>query len=134
MSEKSKTKGFDSRQHLRVPCKGALKLVVSPKMRKVVNLLTARFSGDVLDISIQGMGIVCNVFLPKGIRVQGTIDGKAFDGTHQSKTVRFVGIVMNSRMSKGKGYRVGIRFERLTDRNKAIIEVHVQKHSPQSRS
>ncbi|MFH1355341.1 MAG: PilZ domain-containing protein, partial [Candidatus Omnitrophota bacterium] len=76
------------------------------------------FDAQVVDISSLGMGMFSKYFLPKGLILELSMDGKYF-GVSEDIVVRAE--VRHCAFIKGRGYRSGMQFLNLSDNDKKVV-------------
>ena len=86
---------------------------------------TKRIKAEVFDLSIGGMGLLLNYFLPKGLQIKLLVDGKCFNS---DKEIMLKAEVRYCITLKANRYKCGIRFTDISEENKNIIVNFIASH------
>lgn len=127
--------GMESRRVPRAPIKAAIRMAVAPKMKSQVALAKGHISGELIDISALGIGMLASIYLPKGTRLHSKFPRASVTGKQEKGDIAFVGTVKNCRMmnmgtseASPHPYRIGIEFSRIAKRHLALIDAYVKKN------
>jgi len=124
MTQQDKNKFPESRLHPRVIFDAKISSIkVSEKMRDSVNLIKEEFSGQAIDISLGGIGIYSEYYLPTGLLLELKIDGSVLGIQRQLEIkaeVRYCNFITQRK------YRCGLKFVDLSKEDKAILAEFVK--------
>jgi len=122
--EKDKKKFPNSRLHPRVIVNAKISSIkISEKMRDAVALVKDEFVGQAVDISVDGIGIFLEYYLPTGVHLDLDVEGKVFGVDRALKMkaeVRYCNFIAQ------KKYRCGMKFIEISKEDKEVISEFVK--------
>ncbi|MBU0709561.1 MAG: PilZ domain-containing protein [Candidatus Omnitrophica bacterium] len=99
--------------------------IPSEHKQKFALISGMNFDAQIVDISILGIGMFSKYFLPKGLILELNMEGQYF-GISEDITVKAE--VRHCTFIKGRGYRSGMQFLNLSDKDKKVITEFINTH------
>lgn len=122
--EKDKKKFPNSRLHPRVIVNAKISSVkISDKMKDAVSLVKDEFSGQAIDISVDGIGIFLEYYLPTGVHLDLAVEGQAFG---VDRSLKMKGEVRYCNFIAQRKYRCGMKFIEMSKEDREIIAEFVK--------
>lgn len=111
----------ETRRTGRVAVKIPVKVRVNPSSEKDFRIAQRELYLSAIEVSVTGMGILSNVYVPEGVILDIEFDTKSlFEKEKENRQVKITGEVVSSRMYGGQ-YRLGILFKEISPDDKSTI-------------
>ena len=124
MIQKDKNKFPESRLHPRVIVNAKISSIkVSEKMRDTVNLVKEEFFGQAIDISIGGIGIYIEYYLPTGVHLDLQVEGSPLGA---QRPLNIKGEVRYCNFIAQHKYRCGLKFIEISKEDRDVIAEFVK--------
>lgn len=116
---------MESRAGMRVKMAATIMVEIDTDMKEKVRIIREPQKAVIVDISVIGLGVISQIFFPKGAILVIKLDASLFD---LEKPVRIIGEVRYCRPSKSKDYRLGVKFLDIDKDLLSRIREHVEQH------
>ena len=117
--------GIECRAGIRVRIDATIMVEIDTCMKDKVRIIREPQKAVIVDMSVVGLGVISQIFLPKGAILVIQLDATLFN---LDKPARVIGEVRYCRPSKSKNYRVGVKFLDVEKNLLARIKDYVEQH------
>lgn len=129
---------WETRKGQRLQVNGTVWIQINPAMGDAVHLEKEAVEVNLVDISVEGVGLLSKTFLPKGTVVDLEFPGSALTvpkSPPPPKNIRLTAKVMYSR-PQGEMCRMGLRISQMSDETRQFIQEYSssreQRRSPRT--
>ena len=116
--------GWETRREQRHPIVVQITVQVNPSMQETIHLAKETFQGQLVDISLHGLGLVSHTFLPKGVLVDLELPRSILSLPGKppaSGTMKITGQIVYTK-SEGGQCRMGLVITHIDEKDRLLIQ------------